>query len=83
MTQRRAARFVKNVPCRRERPLRPTSGTTMVHELGWESLQTRRLHHRLTMLYTVTNNPVELPPEYHPTPRNHSTRGHSKQFQRF
>ena len=82
MTQRRAARFVKNSPFRRSKP--PTSVSAMLSDLGWESLQTRRLHNRLTMMYKVTNGLVEVPQEYHPLPRLHYTaRSHPRQFQRF
>ena len=60
MTQRRAARFVKNIPFRHSKP--PVSVSTMVSDLGWESLQTSRLHSRLTMMYKITNGLVEVPP---------------------
>ena len=66
MVQRRAARFVKNTLYRRSE--NPTSVTAMVEELGWDSLQNRRLHSRLTMFYRVTKGLVEIPPQYHPEP---------------
>ena len=47
MVQWRAAPFVKNNPYRRSE--NPTSVTAMVEELGWDSLQNRRLHSRLTI----------------------------------
>jgi len=73
MTQRRAARFVK-----------PVSVSAMVSDLGWEPLQTRRLHNRLTMMYKITNGLVEVPQECHPAPRlQNTTRGHTMQFQSF
>jgi len=75
MTQRRAARFMKNIPFRRSKP--PVSVSAMVSDLGWESLQTRRLHSRLTMTYKITNGLVEVPQEYHTVPRpQNSARGH-------
>ena len=81
-TQRRASRFVKNIPFRRSKP--PVSVSAMVSDLGWEPLQTRRLHSRLTMMYKVTNGLVEISQEYHPVPRpQNSARGHPRQFQRF
>jgi len=82
MTKRRAARFVKNIPFRRSKL--PVSVSAMVADLGWEPLQTRRLHSRLTMMYKITNGLVEVPQEYHPVPRpQNSARGHPRQFQRF
>jgi len=82
MTQRRAARFVKNIPFRHSKP--PVSVSAMVSDLGWEPLQTRRLHNRLTIMYKITNGLVEVPQEYHPAPRLQNTiRGHTMQFQRF
>ena len=78
MTQRRAARFVKNIPFRRSKP--PISVSAMVSDLGWEPLQTRRLHNRLTMMYKITNGLVEVPQEHHPAPRlPNTTRGHTTQ----
>jgi len=62
MTQYRAARFVMNVPYHYDRLL--TWITAVVRDLGWESLQTRRLHHRLIMLYRVTNCLVKLLPDW-------------------
>ena len=80
-TQCRATRFVKNVSHCRDISL--TSVTATVHDLCWESLLTHSLHHRLTMLYRVINGLLKLQQEYYPTPRNHSTCEHSKQFQHF
>ena len=82
MTQRRAAWFVKNIPFRCSKP--PVSVSAMVSDLGWEPLQTRRLHNRLTMMYKITNRLVENSQEYHPAPcLQNTTRGHTMQFQRF
>ena len=82
MIQRRAARFVRNIPFRRSKP--PVSVSAMVSDLGWESLQSRRLHGRRTMMYKITNGLVEVPQEYHSVPRlQNSARGHPRQFQRF
>ena len=66
MVQKRAARFVKNIPHRRTG--QQTSATAIVQELGWETLQHRRLNSRLTLLYKVTNKHVEVPENYHPCP---------------
>jgi len=82
MIRRPAARFVRNIPFRRSKL--PVSISAMVSDLGWESLQSRRLHGRLTMMYKITNGLVEVPQEYHPVPRlQNSARGHPRQFQRF
>ena len=84
MVQHRAARFVKNIPHRYTGP--QPSVTAMVSELGWETLQNRRLNSRLTLLYKVKNSLVEVPTEYHPVPnlkRDPGTRRcHNKQYER-
>ena len=84
MVQHRAARFVKKIPHRRTGP--QPSVTAMVSELGWETLQNRRLNSRLTLLYKVQNSLVEVPSEYHPVPNNNrnpnTRRCHTKQFKR-
>jgi len=59
MTQRRAAQFAKNITFQRSKP--PVSVSAMVSDLGWEPLQTRRLHNRLTIMYKITNGLVEVP----------------------
>ena len=75
-----AARFAKNVPHRSTKP--PTSVSAMVSELGWEPVQTRRLHGRLNMFYKIARGMVELPlEEYHPVqlPRHQpAAQGHSQ-----
>jgi len=52
MVQSRAARFVKSVPHRHTKP--PTSVSALVSDLGWELLQTRRLHSRLNIFFKIT-----------------------------
>ena len=76
--QRKAARFVTNKPHRYDSPV---SMTSLIQDLGWESLQDRRLHLRLTSFYKLTGNMVDIPAQYHPEPLNHPTRGHDKQYQ--
>ena len=79
MVQRRAARFVKNIPHRRTGP--QPSVTAMVNELGWETLQERRHNNRCQLLYKVKNGLVEVPTEYHPVSKTRESRGcHSKQY---
>jgi len=62
----------------------PVFVSAMVSDLGWESLQSRRLHGRLIMMYKITNGLLEVPQEYHLLPRPpNSARGHPRQFQHF
>jgi hypothetical protein len=75
MVQRRAARFVANKPHRRHDT---TSVTDLVHQLKWQPLQQRRTNSRVTMMYRITQNMVDVPAQYHPAPK---TRGESWQFQ--
>ena len=54
--QRKAARFVK-------KDYRNTSSvTTMMKDLGWETLQRKRKVNRLTMMYKIVNKHVAIPP---------------------
>ena len=78
MVQRQAARFVKNAPHRLKAD--QPSVTTMIKDLGWETLQSRRKNARLTMLYKITNELVAMPSHYHPRPQPHQRRGHPHQF---
>ena len=57
--QRRGARFV----CANYR--REASVTKMLEELGWESLQERRLHQRLSMMSHIVGGRVAIPAEEH------------------
>ena len=54
--QRRAARFVNNNYDYR------ASVTDMINNLNWESLEIRRQKARLSMLYKIQNNLVEIAP---------------------
>ena len=54
--QRQAARFCTNNYSREEGMV-----TKALNELGWESLQTRRKHQRLCMLYKMQNGLVDIP----------------------
>ena len=58
MVQRRAARFVMNKPHRRQDT---TSVTEMVHQLKWHSLQQRRTHSRVMMMYRITKAITDVP----------------------
>ena len=81
MVQRRAARFVKNVPHRHTGP--QPSVTAMVKDLNWEPLQERRHNNRIALLYKVKNNLIEVPGEYHPVPNTtRESRTHGQQYVR-
>ena len=77
-----SARFVKTNPHTRSGP--QPSVTAMVEDLGWETLQNRRLNNRLTLLYKIINDQVEIPANYHPVLNNNrdSRRCHNQQFTR-
>jgi len=53
--QKRASRFVMN------RYLWSISVTNLIGNLGWESLQSRRSHLNVTMIYKITNSLVSIP----------------------
>jgi hypothetical protein len=55
MVQRRAARMVFSDY------RRTSSVTAMLQQLGWPSLQERRAHAKVTMMYRITNGLVEVP----------------------
>ena len=61
--QRKAARFVSNKPVYKDPK---ASVTKMIHDLQWESLDTRRKQAGLTMMYKIINNSVAIPILYHP-----------------
>ena len=68
--QRRAARFCFN-------DYRQTSSvSSMMQDLGWEQLQTRRQQNKTVMMYRIVNNLVEIPANQYLTPTGVSTRGH-------
>ncbi len=59
--QGRGARFVCG---NYRRDSREASVTKMLEELGWESLQERRLHQRLTMMSHIIGGRVAIPAEH-------------------
>ena len=72
--QRRAARFCFN-------DYRQTSSvSSMMQDLGWEQLQTRRQQNKTVMMYRIVNNLVEIPANQYLTPTGVSTRGHQQRF---
>ncbi len=73
MVQRRAARYVSN------RYHNISSVTDMLNTLEWNTLEQRREHIRLTMLYKVANGLVAIPPDTFLTPSTTRTRGNNGQ----
>ena len=75
MVQRRAARFVKGDYDR------TSSVTTMLNDLGWETLQERRRHPKASMFYSIVYGLVCIPlaPFLIPTSAR-ATRGHNMKF---
>ena len=65
MIQHRAARFVLNKPWNRHQR---DSITDMLKELNWPSLQDRRRHARLILMYKITNHLLFVPYRCLPTP---------------
>lgn len=71
MIQRRAARFVVSDFHRRH------SVTSMLQNLQWASLQERRAHSDVIMVYRIMNGLVAIPVEPYFVTTSPSTRGHS------
>ena len=74
MVQRRAARFVKNDYGR------TSSVTEMMSNLGWDTLQKRRDLARLSMMYRIVHELVDIPVESYLIPLTSMTRGHDSRF---
>ena len=56
--------------------------TSMLNELQWDSLESRRTKNQLTMLYKMTNNLIDIHPVQYLTPGSTRTRSnHSLQYQ--
>ena len=74
--QRGAARYVMGDYSYR------SSVTPMLHQLGWSTLEERRLHSRLAMFYKIYFNLIDIPWNQFLTPRTSSTctRGHDSRF---
>ncbi|XP_052763343.1 uncharacterized protein LOC128223945 [Mya arenaria] len=68
MVQRRAARYVT------KRYHNTSSVTSMLEDLGWETLESRRTKAQLTMMYKIVNNLVDIQADSYLTPSNRSTR---------
>ena len=65
MLQHRAARFVLNIPWRRNHR---DSITDMLMTLKWPSLENRRGHSRLILLFKFVNKLIHIPTQYLPVP---------------
>ncbi len=71
--QRLAARFVLNKP-HKHTSENQESVTAMVTNLGWPSLEKRRVDSRLTLMYKMTHDLIKVPQSYHPKEKRGSTR---------
>ena len=71
--QRRAARFVKENFYERS----PGCVTTMLRDLQWESLETRRLKSRLVMMFKIKHDLIDVPATSYLTSGDARTRGSS------
>ena len=74
MVQRRGARFVQNDY------RRTSSVTNMLHDLNWETLQSRRSKVKVIHLYKITNHLIDIPSRPNLIPTGASTRGHNIKF---
>ena len=52
----------------------------MIADLGWDTLQKRRDLARLSMMYRIVHNLVDIPVEPYLTPSTSMTRGHDSHF---
>ena len=71
--QRSAARYVMNDYSRQ------SNVTTLLQDLGWDSLQQRREVARVTMIYSITNKLIDIP-DNQLIPANRTTRGNNQKF---
>ena len=69
--QRRATRYVKGNYYERT----PGCVTSMLKELHWEPLEQRRLRSRLTMMYKISHDLIDIPASLYLTPGDTRTRG--------
>ena len=78
MVQRRAARSVTS------RYRNTSSVTDMLEELEWESLKSRRVKARFTMLYKIIQDLIDIPASKYLTPASFRTRAlQSKTLRQF
>jgi hypothetical protein len=75
--QRRAARYV----CNDYHSRTPGCVTNMLSDLGWESLESRRRQSRLTMMFRIEKNLVDIPLNKYLQRSDARTRGNHRFFQ--
>ena len=73
--QRQAARFCTNNYSREQ-----WSVTKLLQELGWETLQTRRKSKRITTLYKMDHNIIDIPLDQYIKHNTRCSRKHNSQF---
>ena len=73
--QRQAARFCTNNYSRE-----PGSLTKLLQELGWETLQMRRKSKRITTLYKIEHNIIDIPLDQYIKHNTRCSHKHSSQF---
>ena len=78
MVQRRAARYATN------RYHNTSSVTSMLNDLGWETLETRRTKSQILMMYKIIYDHVDISASYYLTTACSRTRSnHTKKFRQF
>ena len=73
--QRQAARF-----CKADYSREPGTVTKLLSDLKWETLETRRLIHRLSMMYKIRHELVEIPMSQHFVQNTRSSRPHNQKY---
>ena len=74
--QKRAARFVHNYTDRT-----PGCVTNMVKSLKWENLEDRRKSARLSMLFKIQHDLIDIDRQQYLTPNDSRTRGKNRFYQ--
>ena len=54
--------------------------TKILSQLNWNSLETRRKRQRITMLYKITNQLVDINPDDHLKRNTRTGRGHKQKY---
>ena len=73
MVQPKAARYVTN------RYRNTSSVTSMLDHLQWEPLESRRIKHRLAMMFKILHGLIDIPTDKYLTPANTRMRSHHGQ----
>ena len=60
--------------------MEPGSVTKLLQELGWETLQARRKHKRITTLYKMEHNIIDIPVDQYIIHNTRCLRKHNSQF---